>query len=116
MMFFLGTVYHVFPGVFGRHLSECTGRRAALLIATGGYTVVMMFFLSGVLSEPRRYAVQLPGTEWVAVIGPLGAVLVGIGGLLIAADIVNVLRRPADAGSPGEEAQQREPEPATATA
>lgn len=108
MMFFLGTLYHVFPALFGRHLSEQIGRRAALLIAAGGYTVILMFFLSGVLSEPRRYAVQLPGTEWVALIGLLGAILVGIGGLLIAGDIVRAVRRPVEAPS-GEELPQREP-------
>lgn len=94
MMFFLGTMYHVFPGLTGRQLSESVGRMAAVLIAAGGWTVVLMFFLSGVFSEPRRYSVQLPGTEWVALIGLLGAILVGIGGLLIGNDILRALRQP----------------------
>lgn len=97
MMFFLGTLYHVFPGLTGRQLSERAGRAAALLIAVGGWTVVGVFFLSGVFSEPRRYSVQLPGTEWLALVGLLGAVLVGIGGLLIGGDIVRTLRQPLPA-------------------
>jgi heme/copper-type cytochrome/quinol oxidase subunit 1 len=80
-----------------------------VLIAAGGWTVVLVFFLSGVFSEPRRYSVQLPGTEWLALIGLLGAVLVGIGGLLIANDILRVLRRPVTASEP-----QAEPAPAPA--
>jgi hypothetical protein len=74
---------------------------------------VLMFFLSGVLSEPRRYAVQLPGTEWVAGVGLVGAVLVGIGGLFIGADIVRAMLRPArsaEAPAPTD----RGPAPATA--
>jgi cytochrome c oxidase subunit 1 len=116
MMFFLGTLYHVFPAVFGRRLPERTGRLAALLIAVGGYTVILMFFLSGVLSEPRRYAVQLPGTEWVALIGLLGAVVVGIGGLLIASDIVRSVRRPVDTSEEQPVRPQGEPESAPVTA
>jgi cytochrome c oxidase subunit 1 len=116
MMFFLGTMYHVFPAIFGRHLSDRNGRRAALFIGTGGYTVVMIFFLSGIFSEPRRYAVQLPGTEWLALIGLLGAALVAIGGLIIAADIISVARHPAGSRAPGEETDQRESEPVPATA
>lgn len=113
MMFFLGTLYHVFPVLTGRQLSERIGRWAAGAIAVGGYTVVLMFFLSGVLSEPRRYAVQLPGTEWLALVGLLGAIVVGLGGLAIAADLVRALGRPAT--RPVEEPPgQRDAEPAHA--
>lgn len=69
-------MYHIFHAVFGRHLSDRIGQRAALLIGAGGYTVVLVFFLSGIFSEPRRYAVQLPRTEWLALIGLAGAILV----------------------------------------
>jgi heme/copper-type cytochrome/quinol oxidase subunit 1 len=62
-------MYHVFPAVSGRHLSDRVGQRAARLIAVGGYRVVSVSFLSGVISEPRCDAVQLPGTEWLAFIG-----------------------------------------------
>jgi cytochrome c oxidase subunit I len=93
MMFFLGTMYHVFPALTGRSLSDKVGRWAAGIIALGGYTVVLVFFLSGVVSEPRRYAVQLPGTEWLASVGLIGAVLVGLGGLAIGSDIVRTLGR-----------------------
>ncbi|MEO8510831.1 MAG: cbb3-type cytochrome c oxidase subunit I [Chloroflexota bacterium] len=105
MMFFLGTVYHVFPGITGRQLSERIGRAAAVLIATGGWIVVLVFFLSGVVSEPRRYSVQLPGTEWLALVGLLGAILVGIGGLMIGGDILRALRQPSV--TPQAEAEQR---------
>jgi cytochrome c oxidase subunit 1 len=108
MFFFLGVVYHVFPHLTGgKRLSERVGRWAAILVAVGGYTVVMMFFLSGVVSEPRRYAVQLPGTAWMAGIGLVGAILVGLGGLLIGGDILRTLMRPA-----AEPARQPAPAPA----
>ncbi len=112
MMFFLGTVYYVFPALTGRALSDRIGRMAAVFIGVGGYTVVLVFFLSGVLSEPRRYAVQLPGTEWLALIGLLGAILVGIGGLMIGGDMLGALRRPAVQPSD----PQREPEAGPAPA
>jgi heme/copper-type cytochrome/quinol oxidase subunit 1 len=111
MMFFLGTVYHVFPGLTGRRLSERVGRSAAMLIASGGWLVVLVFFGSGVVSEPRRYSVQLPGTEWLALIGLLGAIVVGIGGLMIAGDILRTLRQPITAPQPEAE-PQRAPAPA----
>jgi cytochrome c oxidase subunit 1 len=95
MFFFLGAVYHLFPALTGRELSDRVGRWAAVLIAVGGYIVVGMFFLSGVVSEPRRYAIQLPGTAWIAGVGLVGAILVGLGGLAIGFDIVRALRRPA---------------------
>jgi cytochrome c oxidase subunit 1 len=117
MMFFLGTLYHVFPGLTGRKLSERVGHMAAVLIATGGWIVVLIFFLSGVFSEPRRYSVQLAGTEWLALIGLLGAVLVGIGGLLIANDILRALRRPVtDPESEPQPAPEPEAERAPAPA
>ncbi|HET8570354.1 MAG TPA: cbb3-type cytochrome c oxidase subunit I [Candidatus Limnocylindria bacterium] len=109
MMFFLGTLYYVYPVLSGRALSERVGRAAAGFIGVGGWTVVLIFFLSGVLSEPRRYAVQLPGTEWLALVGMLGAILVGIGGLLIAGDLARSIRRPVPV--PGEQ-EPVEPEPA----
>jgi cytochrome c oxidase subunit 1 len=103
IFFFLGAMYHVLPAIArGRRLSERTGRWAASLIIVGGYVLVAMWYLGGVLSEPRRYAVQLPGTEWLSLIGSLGALLVGIGGLLIAGDLVRVLLGPAAAtAAPG---------------
>jgi cytochrome c oxidase subunit 1 len=116
MMFFLGTMYHVFPAVFGRHLSDRVGQRAALLIGVGGYTVVSVFFLSGVFSEPRRYAVQLPGTEWLALIGLVGAILVGIGGLLIAGNVFSVLRGPVASPDGSERVERPESQPGPATA
>lgn len=111
MMFFLGTIYHVFPGITGRQLSERVGRSAAMLIASGGWLVVLVFFGSGVVSEPRRYSVQLPGTEWLALVGLLGAIVVGIGGLMIAGDILRALRQPVAAPQPDVE-PQRAPAPA----
>ena len=73
--------------------------------------MVLVFFGSGVVSEPRRYSVQLPGTEWLALIGLLGAVLVGVGGLMIAGDILRTLRHPLPAPEP-----EIDPRPAPAPA
>jgi cytochrome c oxidase subunit 1 len=109
MMFFLGTLYYVYPVLSGRARSDRIGRAAAAFIGIGGWTVVLVFFLSGVMSEPRRYAVQLPGTEWLAFVGLFGAILVGIGGLLIAGDLARSIRRPVPAGG---EQEPVEPEPA----
>ena len=118
MMFFLGTLYYVYPVLTNRTLSDRIGRNAAVLIAAGGWTVVLMFFLSGVLSEPRRYAVQLPGTEWLALIGLLGALLVAVGGLMIATDLVRSIGRrvpsPADEPADREHAPEATPTPAQA--
>ncbi len=112
MMFFLGTLYYAYPVLTGRALSERIGHAAAAFIGVGGWTVVLVFFLSGVVSEPRRYAVQLPGTEWLALVGMLGAVLVAIGGLLIAGDLIRSVRRPVS--SPTEPERQPGPAPAPA--
>jgi hypothetical protein len=58
--------------------------------------------------------VQLPGTEWLALIGLLGAILVGIGGLMIATDLVRSIRRYAPAPAEREPAPESSAAPAQA--
>jgi cytochrome c oxidase subunit 1 len=98
--FFLGAVYHVLPAIAGgRRLSDRAGQWAIGLVLVGGYLLVATWYVGGLVSEPRRYAVQLPGTEWLSSVGTVGTLLVGIGGLLIAGDLIRVLTRPAVSSS-----------------
>ncbi|MDE3077014.1 MAG: cbb3-type cytochrome c oxidase subunit I [Chloroflexota bacterium] len=100
VLFFLGAMYHILPSIAGgRRLSERAGRWASWLILTGGYALMLTWYLGGVLSEPRRYAVQLAGTSWLSLVGTLAALVIGAGGVIIATDLVRILTRPAQPGT-----------------
>jgi heme/copper-type cytochrome/quinol oxidase subunit 1 len=78
------------PRITGIAMSERTGRVAAILLIAGGWTVVLCWFASGALGNPRRYVTALPGLEWLAWIGFLGAVVALIGALLVLRDFVGI--------------------------
>lgn len=91
VMFLLGGVYHVTPVLTGRELSDRVGSVAARCILAGGWIVVLTFFASGAMSIPRRYAfVQVPLFRQMATVGLIGAIIVGIGILLILGDLFRV--------------------------
>jgi cytochrome c oxidase subunit 1 len=90
VFFIIGAVYHLMPRITGIAMSERTGRVAAILLIAGGWTVVLCWFASGALGNPRRYVTALPGLEWLAWIGFLGAVVALIGALLVLRDFVGI--------------------------
>ncbi len=91
MFMYIGAVYHLAPRLLRRSLSERRGRAAALLMATGGYTLTAMWCVSGVLGQPRRYVYALPAADWAAWLGALGAAVALIGAVLVAWELLNAV-------------------------
>ena len=92
VMFLLGGVFHVVPDIVGRQMSDQVGRIAAALILTGGWGVVLVFFASGAMSIPRRYAfVPIWTVEVMARIGAMAAIVVACGILLLLGDFLRVV-------------------------
>jgi cytochrome c oxidase subunit I len=89
IFFIIGAVYHLMPRITTIAMSERTGRLAAILLIGGGWTVVLCWFAAGALGNPRRYVMVLPGLEWLAWIGFLGAVVALIGALMVLRDFVS---------------------------
>lgn len=90
MFFLIGASYHLMPILTGRRIDESVGRLAAGLMAFGGYGLVLCWYISGSMSAPRRYTYPLPGTEvlaWVAVVCALVALT---GALMVCRDLIEV--------------------------
>lgn len=90
VFFIIGAVYHLMPRITTIAMSERTGRLAAILLIAGGWTVVLCWFASGALGNPRRYVTALPGLEWLAWLGFLGALVALFGALLVLRDFTSV--------------------------
>ena len=90
VFFIVGAVYHLMPKLTLVAMSEKTGRLAAILMIGGGWVVVLCWFASGALGNPRRYLSALPGLEWLAWIGVLGAVIALVGALLVLRHFIGV--------------------------
>ncbi|MGH3495053.1 MAG: cbb3-type cytochrome c oxidase subunit I, partial [Sciscionella sp.] len=92
VLFLLGGVFHIVPEIVGKSMSDKVGRIAAIFILAGGWTVVLVFFASGALSVPRRYAFVPDMTfEILARIGTVAAFVVACGILLILGDFIRVV-------------------------
>ncbi|HXF57869.1 MAG TPA: cbb3-type cytochrome c oxidase subunit I [Actinomycetota bacterium] len=97
VFFLVGAVYHVLPQVTGRSLSDRVGMGAAALVILGGWGLVAMWYLSGILGQPRRYAITLEGLEGTAAAAVGFAALAAVGVALMFGDFVRVVaarRRP----------------------
>ncbi|HEX9311786.1 MAG TPA: cbb3-type cytochrome c oxidase subunit I [Actinomycetota bacterium] len=91
VLFILGAVYHIVPRLTGKGLSETLGRAAAWPIILGGWGLVAAWYASGVDSLPRRYAISLPGFQYMAKIGSVFAAIVAVGVLVVFWDFARIL-------------------------
>ncbi|MGH3573245.1 MAG: cbb3-type cytochrome c oxidase subunit I [Pseudonocardiaceae bacterium] len=92
VLFLLGGVFHVVPDIVGKEMSDRVGKIAATLILSGGWVVMLVFFASGALSIPRRYAyVPIWTYELMARIGAVAAFVAACGILLILGDFLRVI-------------------------
>ena len=91
MFMYIGAIYHLGPALLGKTLSESRGRAAAILMSAGGYTLTGMWFYSGAMGEPRRYAFALPDLDWAAWIGAFGAAVALIGAVIVAWELLNTV-------------------------
>jgi cytochrome c oxidase subunit 1 len=90
MFFLIGATYHLMPALTGRRMSEQIGRRAAFLMTAGGYGLVLCWYISGSMSDPRRYLYPLNGTELFAWIGAGCALIALSGAVMVCRDLIEV--------------------------
>lgn len=102
ILFILGGVYHAVPRLTGRTLADQRGKLGATIILIGGWGVVLVFFLSGVLSVPRRYGhVAIPKFENLARAGFVFGLIAFVGILVILVDLWPAfMGKPAPASAP----------------
>jgi cytochrome c oxidase subunit 1 len=95
----LGIVLWMFA--FLAHLLERAADRVASRVSTivapaamllGGYGLVGVWYVSGALGVPRRYAVHLPGTDGYSVVASVFVVVFAIGFLVLLAEFVQLAR------------------------
>jgi cytochrome c oxidase subunit 1 len=95
----LGIVLWMFA--FLAHLLERAANRAASRAATilapammllGGYGLVGVWYVSGALGIPRRYAVHLAGTDGYSVVASIFVVIFAVGFLVLLAEFVQLGR------------------------
>ena len=90
MFFLIGATYHLMPVLTGRRMKEEIGRRAAVLMAVGGYGLVLCWYIAGSMSAPRRYLYPLSGGEALAWIGAACAVVALTGAVMVCKDLIEV--------------------------
>ena len=90
LFFLIGATYHLMPALTGRRMKEEIGRRAAILMTVGGYGLVLCWYISGSMSAPRRYLYPLSGTEVLAWIGAVCAVIALTGAAMVCKDLIDI--------------------------
>jgi cytochrome c oxidase subunit 1 len=95
----LGGVYHWFPKLAGRMLSERIGRWHFALALVGFHGTFFPLFLLGVEGMPRRVYTYPSGLGWEGLnaLASGGALVLAASFALFAANVARALRRPAGA-------------------
>lgn len=93
IFFILGGVYAAMPAVVGRALSDRLGTTAAWLLIVGGWGLVTMWYLAGILSQPRRYPSSIPGVQVIAGLATVFAAVAAVGMLIIFFDFARTVVR-----------------------
>jgi cytochrome c oxidase subunit 1 len=118
----MGIVLWMFA--FLAHLLERAANRVASRAATifapaamllGGYGLVGVWYVSGALGIPRRYAVHLPGTDGYSVVASIFVVIFALGFLVLLAEFIQLgrdaLRRRSAPAAPAPAIAGGAPEP-----
>ena len=82
LMAIMGGIYHWFPKMFGRKVSDAWGRVSFVLIFSGFNITFFPQFILGAMGMPRRYYDYLPEFESLNRISSVGAWTIGIGFLI----------------------------------
>ena len=96
----LGALFHWFPKVTGRLLSERLGRWSFVLVFGGFNLTFFPMHQLGLHGMPRRVYTYLPGLGWEGLnaLATAGAIVLGVGLLMVLGNIVWSLRRGSPSG------------------
>lgn len=94
-----GAVYHWAPKLFGRQLSAGSGGAVFLLLFGGFLLMSLGHYLLGYNGAPRGVVDYPAGEDWgtYSTLATVGGVLVGLGALLLAVDVIRGLAAKAKA-------------------
>jgi hypothetical protein len=84
----LAFLAHLLERAAGRTAAKMRSALAVGLMLVGGYGLVGVWYVSGVLGVPRRYAVHPPGTEGYSLAGSIFTIVFALGFLLLLAELV----------------------------
>ncbi len=98
LMAIMGGIFHWFPKMFGKMVSDCLARYSFVLIFLGFNITFFPQFIAGAMGMPRRYATYLPAYEMLNKISSIGAWTIGLGFLLGLYAIIHGLLKGEKAG------------------
>ncbi|MFN8159580.1 MAG: cbb3-type cytochrome c oxidase subunit I [Solirubrobacterales bacterium] len=122
MFWVMAFVAHLLEQAAGRPASGLATRLAPLTMAVGGYGLVGVWYVSGALGVPRRWAVHPPGTSGYSLVASIFVIVFAVGFLILLLEFLSLGRdalrsrtasgrapQPAIAGGSPEAAPPRQP-------
>ena len=96
---FLAAIHYWFPKIYGRMYNNKMANTSCAFIF-GGFTLLYFpQFIIGLQGMPRRYFDYLPQYEWAQVLSFFGAIVLGIGVLIMLINLIKSARKGEIAGS-----------------
>lgn len=117
MLWAIAFVVHLLERSAGRPVNPGMAKLITAMIILGGYTLVGMWYISGALGTPRRWALQPDGAQIPSAIASVGAIVLVLGVLLCLAQMVVLGKEAAKrrkSGAANDTALDYEGEPASA--
>ncbi|MCH9023856.1 MAG: cytochrome c oxidase subunit I [candidate division Zixibacteria bacterium] len=98
VMAIFGGLHYWWPKIWGRMYNETLARIAVIMIFVGFNITFFVQFLMGTQGMPRRYATYLPQFERMHGFSSIGALIMGVGFLLIAIYLIHAIFKGKPAG------------------
>jgi len=98
VMAIFGGLHYWWPKIWGRMYNETLARIAVIMIFVGFNITFFVQFLMGTQGMPRRYATYLPQFERMHGFSSIGALIMGVGFLMIAIYLIHAIFKGKPAG------------------
>ncbi len=98
VMAIFGGLHYWWPKIWGRMYNETLARIAVVMIFVGFNVTFFVQFIMGTQGMPRRYATYLPQFQGMHGFSSIGALIMGVGFLLIAIYLIHAIFRGKPAG------------------
>ncbi|MCH8027731.1 MAG: cbb3-type cytochrome c oxidase subunit I [candidate division Zixibacteria bacterium] len=98
VMAIFGGLHYWWPKIWGRMYNETLARIAVVLIFVGFNVTFFVQFIMGTQGMPRRYATYLPQFQGMHGFSSIGALIMGVGFLLIGIYLIHAIFKGKPAG------------------
>ncbi len=98
VMAIFGGLHYWWPKIWGRMYNETLARIAVVMIFVGFNVTFFVQFIMGTQGMPRRYATYLPQFQGMHGFSSIGALIMGVGFLLIAIYLIHAIFKGKPAG------------------